>query len=113
VISRDTAAEAHAQHEHLFELAERDAHRERRARNTDPEVAMHKALAHIKHVGTNGGTAARLVGSHDEVADRILEFAALGIDSFLLQFQPFEADMRSFAEEVIPRVRERELRTLR
>jgi alkanesulfonate monooxygenase len=105
VIARETAAEAQAYHEHLLQLTERDAHREARARNVDPDVAMHKALAHFRHVGTNGGTAAGLVGSYDEVAARIVEFYCAGFDSFLLQFQPFEADMRSFAEHVAPRVR--------
>jgi alkanesulfonate monooxygenase len=105
VIARATSAEASAHHERLFSLAEADENRAARARNVDPEVAMHKALAHIRHVGTNGGTAAGLVGSYDEVAARIREFAALGITTFLLQFQPFEADMRGFAEHVLPRFR--------
>jgi alkanesulfonate monooxygenase len=104
-IARETAAEAHAHHQHLFELAARDAHVVRAARNVDPEVAMHKALKHIPHVGTNGGTAAGLVGSYDEVAARLRTFVELGIDTFLLQFQPFEAEMRRFAEHVFPRMR--------
>jgi alkanesulfonate monooxygenase len=57
-------------------------------------------------VGTNGGTAAGLVGSYDEVASRIRAFHAAGIELFMLQFQPFEAEMRRFALEVIPRVRQ-------
>ena len=56
-------------------------------------------------IGTNGGTAAGLVGSYDEVATRIAGFHAIGIEIFMLQFQPFEAEMRRFAAEVIPRVR--------
>jgi alkanesulfonate monooxygenase len=56
-------------------------------------------------VGTNGGTAAGLVGSYDEVAARLGAFHAAGIELFMLQFQPFEAEMRRFAQEVIPRVR--------
>ena len=58
-----------------------------------------------RHVGTNGGTAAGLVGSYDTVAGRIRDFHAAGIDLFMLQFQPFEAEMRRFAEQVIPRTR--------
>ncbi|MEY4576465.1 MAG: hypothetical protein RL701_1168 [Pseudomonadota bacterium] len=104
-IARATAAEAHAHHEHLHALAARDENKSRAARNVDPEVAMHKALKHIRHVGTNGGTAAGLVGSYDEVASRLRAFVALGIDTFLLQFQPFETDMRNFAAHVFPRMR--------
>lgn len=58
-----------------------------------------------RHVGTNGGTAAGLVGSYDTVADRIRPFHATGIELFMLQFRPFEAEMRRFAEQVMPRVR--------
>jgi len=105
VIARPTAAEAHAHHERLLRLTQEEAHRGARARNVDPDVVMHKALAHIPHVGTNGGTAAGLVGSHAEVADRLRRFADAGIDTFLLQFQPFERDMWDFAENVLPRVR--------
>jgi len=56
-------------------------------------------------VGSNGGTAAGLVGSYDTVAARIREFHAAGVELFMLQFQPFEAEMQRFAEKVIPRVR--------
>jgi alkanesulfonate monooxygenase len=104
-IARESAAEAHAHHEHLLALAERDAHVSRAARNVDPEVAMHKALKHIRHVGTNGGTAAGLIGSYDEVAAGLRSFVELGIETFLLQFQPFEAEMRRFAEHIFPRMR--------
>jgi alkanesulfonate monooxygenase len=45
------------------------------------------------------------VGSYDEVAERIVAFGAAGIDTFLFQFQPFEADMQGFAENVLPRLR--------
>jgi alkanesulfonate monooxygenase len=71
----------------------------------DPEVAMHRALDNVRHVGTNGGSHAGLVGSYVEVASSLRSFAELGIDTFLLQSQPFERDMRSFAEHVIPRLR--------
>ena len=56
-------------------------------------------------VGSNGGTAAGLVGSYDEVAARINAFHSAGIELFMLQFQPFEAEMERFAKEIIPRVR--------
>ena len=63
---------------------------------------MFKTFAEHPHVGTNGGTAAGLVGSYDTVAERILRFGNLGIELFMLQFQPFETEMRRFTEEVIP-----------
>ena len=56
-------------------------------------------------VGSNGGTAAGLVGTYDQVAARIRAFHDAGIELYMLQFQPFEADMRRFAAEVMPRVK--------
>jgi len=56
-------------------------------------------------IGTNGGTAAGPVGSYDTVTGRSREFQELGVELLMLQFQPFEAEMRRFAEQVIPRVR--------
>jgi alkanesulfonate monooxygenase len=35
-----------------------------------------------------------------------MDFHRADIELLMLQFQPFESDMRRFAEEVIPRMRE-------
>jgi alkanesulfonate monooxygenase len=106
VIARPTAAEAHAHHVHLFALAEKDAEiRVVQHANTDPKSVMAATMRRSPRVGSNGGTAAGLVGSYDEVAERIVAFNSAGIETFMLQYQPFEAEMRRFAKEVMPRVR--------
>ncbi|MFM0004867.1 LLM class flavin-dependent oxidoreductase [Paraburkholderia dipogonis] len=106
VIARETQAQAEAHLEHLFALAELDKPlRERQKANIDPNVVMIQTFAQSPRVGSNGGTAARLVGDYDTVARRIADFHRAGIELFMLQFQPFEADMQRFAEEVAPRVR--------
>jgi alkanesulfonate monooxygenase len=69
---------------------------------------MMQTMQASPRLGSNGGTAAGLVGSYDEVADRIIDFHHAGIELFMLQFQPFEAEMKRFAEQVIPRVRTRQ-----
>jgi len=107
VVARESGAEAQAAHERLLRLAEKDAPMKAIQRqNTDPKVVMMQTMQKTPRVGTNGGTAAGLVGSYDEVAARIGAFHAAGIELFMLQFQPFEAEMRRFAQEVIPRVRQ-------
>jgi alkanesulfonate monooxygenase len=107
VVARETSEQAHAEHERLLSLAANDAPMKAIQRaNTDPKVVMMQTMQKTPRVGTNGGTAAGLVGSYDEVAARIGAFHAAGIELFMLQFQPFEAEMRRFALEVIPRVRE-------
>jgi alkanesulfonate monooxygenase len=106
VIARETQAQAEAYLEHLFALAELDKPlRDRQKANIDPNVVMIQTFAQSPRVGSNGGTAARLVGDYDTVARRIADFHRAGIELFMLQFQPFEADMQRFAEEVAPRVR--------
>jgi alkanesulfonate monooxygenase len=106
VIARDTDAEAKAEFQYLWQLGELDQPmRERLFRNADPKAVQFQQEEANPHVGTNGGTNSGLVGSYDTVAERIRDFDKLGIEIFMLQFQPFESEMQRFAEEVIPRVR--------
>jgi len=106
VIARPTDDEADLAHQRLLTLAARDAPmRAVQRANTDPKVVMMQTMQKSPRVGSNGGTAAGLVGSYDTVARRIHAFHAAGIELFMLQFQPLEAEMRRFAEEVLPRVR--------
>jgi alkanesulfonate monooxygenase len=106
VIARETDAEAEEALACSFELTKKDsALHAQRAANTDPKAVMFQTFAKLPHIGTNGGTAAGLVGSYDKVAAGIREFSAAGIELFMLQFQPMEAEMRRFAAEILPRVR--------
>lgn len=106
VIARDSDAEAQAELEHLFAIGEQDKPtRAKLVANADPDAQMFKTAAKEARIGTNGGTSARLVGSYDTVAQRILAFNAIGVELFMLQFQPVDENMRLFAEQVIPRVR--------
>lgn len=106
VIARETEKEADAVHQHLLALAARDAPmRAVQRANTDPKVVMMQTMQKSARVGSNGGTAAGLVGSYDQIAARIRAFHEAGIELFMLQFQPFEAEMRRFAAEIFPRVR--------
>lgn len=53
---------------------------------------------------SNRGLRAGLVGTPEQVAERVLEFEAAGLDLLLLQFSPQHEEMEHFAEEVIPLV---------
>jgi alkanesulfonate monooxygenase len=106
VIARDTDAEAEAELANLLTISEQDKPaRAALVANADPEAQMFKTAAKEARIGTNGGTSARLVGSYETVASRIVEFHAAGVELFMLQFQPVNENMRRFAEQVIPRVR--------
>jgi alkanesulfonate monooxygenase len=106
IIARPTAAEAQAELERAWVLAEQEkGDLAYLFASVDPKVTMFKTFEKYPHIGTNGGTAAGLVGSYDEVAQRICAFHDAGIELFMLQFQPVEAETERFAAEIIPRVR--------
>jgi alkanesulfonate monooxygenase len=106
VIARETDSLAQAALAEAFAHAEKDATSVAALRaNADPAAVMFKTAARTPRVGTNGGTAAGLVGSYDTVAARIAAFHEAGIGLFMLQFQPCEPEMRRFAEQVMPRVK--------
>lgn len=56
-----------------------------------------------------GGAGTALVGSHAEVADRIAEYAEIGIDEFIFSGYPHLEELFWFGEGVVPILREREL----
>jgi alkanesulfonate monooxygenase len=56
-----------------------------------------------------GGAGTALVGSHDEVCDRIAEYHELGIDEFILSGYPHLEEAYRVGEGVIPELRRRGL----
>jgi len=56
-----------------------------------------------------GGVGTALVGSHDQVADRIEEYHSLGFDEFILSGYPHLEEAYWFGEGVMPRLRARGL----
>ena len=55
---------------------------------------------------SNRGLRAGLVGTPEQVAERIVEFEDAGVDLLLLQCSPQLEEMERFGETVIPLVRE-------
>jgi len=56
-----------------------------------------------------GGAGTALVGSHAEVAERIAEYASLGIDEFILSGYPHLEELFWFGEGVLPHLARRGL----
>jgi alkanesulfonate monooxygenase len=52
-----------------------------------------------------GGAGTALVGDYDQVAERIREYAALGLDTFILSGYPHLEEAYVVGEEILPRVR--------
>lgn len=56
----------------------------------------------------NDGFKTGLIGTAEQVADRIIELKKIGIDIVLTGFLHYEEDLQAFGEKVIPLVREKE-----
>jgi alkanesulfonate monooxygenase len=125
VISRPTAAEAWAEADRILAgLSDDDiaaAQAVQRASGSEGQQRMrelHRGQTSGLEVSPNlwagiglvrGGAGTALVGSHEDVADRIAEYADLGLEEFVLSGYPHVEEAFHFAEGVIPVLRERGL----
>jgi alkanesulfonate monooxygenase len=125
VISRDTSAEAWQVAHSLLEGMDpaRIAQAQKRFRNTESEgqrrmAALHGGSTEDLEIYPNvwagyglvrPGVGTALVGSHEEVADRIAEYHALGISHLILSAQPHLEEAYSFGEGVMPLLAKRGL----
>ena len=123
VISRDTAEEAWRVADGLLDgISEEEiAKVHARMQSTESEgqrrmLELHGGSRDNLEVSPNlwagvglarGGAGTALVGSHAEVADRIAEYAALGLDEFILSGYPHLEELYWFGEGVLPLLEER------
>ncbi len=125
VITRDTAEEAWAQARKLLDgisdadiaavqagLARSESEGQKRM------LALHGGKRDSLQIAPNlwagvglvrGGAGTAVVGSHTEIADRIAEYAALGISEFILSGHPHVEEAYWFGEGVLPILRQRGL----
>jgi alkanesulfonate monooxygenase len=115
VVTRDTSAAAWGAAERLLEGID--------PATIEPEgqqrmTALHEGSVSSLEVAPNlwagvglarGGAGTALVGSHVEVAERIAEYAALGLSEFVLSGYPHLEEAYWFAEGVLPILTERGL----
>ncbi len=125
VISRNTAAEAWAAADALMAGISAEAIAEAQAdfRSTMSEGQRRMAELHGGDAGrlvihpnvwagiglVRGGAGTALVGSHEEVADRILEYHRAGFEEFILSGYPHLEEAHFFGEGVMPILREKGL----
>ena len=125
VIARDAASEAWATAQQLLDGLDPDAIERaqaiQRASQSEGQrrmSALHNGRTDALEVSPNlwagvglvrGGAGTALVGSHDEVAERIAEYHELGIDEFILSGYPHLEEAYRVGEGVMPVLRRRGL----
>lgn len=57
----------------------------------------------------NDGFRTQLIGTPEQVADRIIEYKKIGVDLILTGFLHFQEELEAFGKTVIPIVREKEV----
>lgn len=106
VVVRSTEAEARREVERITDVrqsAQGFANYQDWVENT----RLERKLSLKDYSVSNRGLRSGLVGTPEQVAERIRAFEEAGLDLLLLQFSPQHEEMERFAEEVIPLVRER------
>lgn len=125
VITRDTAEEAWAEASRLLRGIDREAVRrvQEGLRRSESEGQRRMLDLHGGRTGdleihpnlwagiglVRGGAGTALVGSHEQVADRIQEYAELGIEEFVLSAYPHLEGAYWFGEGVLPVLADRGL----
>ncbi|RKE17933.1 LLM class flavin-dependent oxidoreductase [Streptomyces sp. TLI_171] len=121
VISRDTAEQAWAEADRILAGIDPEAVRASQARFAAMDSTGQARMAALHDHGTardllvapnlwagiglvREGAGTALVGSHDEVAARLADYRALGVDEFILSGYPHLEEAYRVGEEVVPRV---------
>jgi len=125
VITRDTSRDAWETAAELVRRIDQNRIAEAQAALAQSEsvgqqrmVALHQGRTDSLEVYPNvwagfglvrGGAGTAIVGGHEEVAERIEEYASLGVEHFILSGQPHVEEAYWFAEGVLPILRKRGL----
>jgi alkanesulfonate monooxygenase len=125
VIARDSSEEAWAEADRLLaglspDQIERsqDVQRSSQSEGQRRMTALHNGRTESLEIYPNlwagvglvrGGAGTALVGSHEEVSDRIAEYHELGIDEFIFSGYPHLEEAYRVGEGVIPELRRRGL----
>lgn len=125
VISRDTEEEAWLEADRILDSIDPEAVKAAQEKFSRMESTAQSKMTELSHTGDNGEPASRedlviapnlwagiglvregagtaIVGSHQQVADRLLEYREAGIDEFILSGYPHLEEALRFGENVRP-----------
>lgn len=118
VIARDTEEEAKAVLKEIIDKANPEAvnafgHEVKNAGAASPEREGNWAKSSFEDlVQYNDGFTTNLIGTPQQIAERIVALKAVGVDLVLAGFLHFQEEVAYFGEKVLPLVRELEAKTL-
>jgi len=119
VIARDTEQEARAVLAEIIDKADPEAvnafgHAAKQAGAASPEGEGNWAKSSFEDlVQYNDGFKTNLIGTPQQIAERIVALKAVGVDLVLTGFLHFQEEVRYFGEKVLPLVRELERKKAR
>ncbi|MGW3769622.1 dimethylsulfone monooxygenase SfnG [Actinomadura verrucosospora] len=114
LIARDTEAEAREVLREIVAKADRDAVEgfgtavRQAGRSTSDGKGMWQDSEFADLVQYNDGFRTGLIGTPEQIAERIVAYKRLGVDLFLLGFLHYLEDVEYFGKRVLPLVRELE-----
>ncbi|MGY2997472.1 LLM class flavin-dependent oxidoreductase, partial [Ewingella americana] len=114
VIARDTEKEAKEVLQEILDHANPEAvkgfqHEVKNAGSASPEGEGNWAKSTLEDlVQYNDGFKTNLIGTPQQIAERIIELKHAGVNLMLLAFLHFQEEVEFFGKEVIPLVRELE-----
>lgn len=118
VIARDTEEEAKAVLKEIIDKANPEAvnafgHEVKNAGAASPEREGNWAKSSFEDlVQYNDGFKTNLIGTPQQIAERIVALKGVGVDLVLAGFLHFQEEVAYFGEKVLPLVRELEAKTL-
>ncbi len=105
-IGRETREEALAEYEHIVENADRTAIRQFQERAKGAQGMWAKAATISDFIANNEGFRTGLIGSYNDVAEKISELKAAGVDMVLLAFRFPLKEIPLFHRYVMEKVRD-------
>jgi FMNH2-dependent dimethyl sulfone monooxygenase len=114
LIARDTEAEARAVLREIIDKADREAVKgfgsavKQAGQSTHDKQGMWQDSEFEDLVQYNDGFRTGLIGTPEQIADRILEYKRRGVSLLLLGFLHYLEEVEYFGRHVLPIVRERE-----
>ncbi|MBM7691034.1 FMNH2-dependent dimethyl sulfone monooxygenase [Peribacillus deserti] len=105
IICRDTEEEVQEELARITDVKESSAYAGFKDFTTKSQLEQQIKL--YDYSVSNRGLRPNLIGTPEQIADKILEYENAGVDLLLLQFSPQLEEMKRFSEQVMPLVEQR------